>query len=121
MQNSFVPLAGDRNDRFVLCVATVKLLFSLNTQTDSCKTTIVYLEYMECTPVVHKIDTNKTAYLRWSTADEEDHNTVSEAELSKRTELNVGRWFEVKYFSAIRVVVRVVRGKYRIILLRGLL
>lgn len=58
-------------------------------------------------------------HLRWRTTDKEDHCTVVGEEQNNRAEMNVGERFGEDLFSAIRVVVQVVRGNYRTSQLRG--
>lgn len=50
--------------------------------------------------------------LRWGTTDEENLSAVGEKVMKNGTELNEIECFGVKPFSAISVLVRVVRGNY---------
>lgn len=118
MRNSLVLVSGGVMQVPVLLAEKSLMLICLNTQTDNNSTPYVFLQYMACTPTLDRMDKELVCKcLRQSATDEEDHSPVAGEEQNNRTELNVGYSLEVEPFSAVRSLLRIVRGNYNICLL----
>lgn len=77
IQLSFLFIAGDREEEYVVCVANDRLFFRLDTTTASSEADYLFLQYKECALALDVEDT-KMDYgcLRWNTTDNECNYTV---------------------------------------------
>lgn len=110
--NNIVFVSGDGENGSVLWVAIALLVLRLNFWIYYHGTEYVFLLYMEWMPGLEVDKELGCVCLRWRSIDEEYHSDVSGIELNKKTELNVGEWFEVEPFSEIHGVVHVAQGIY---------
>lgn len=80
----------------MLCVARKMFRFPQNSQTDSGRTRYFLSLYMEYTQISYEVATELSCLcLRSSTMGKDDHSFIAAAELNSRTELNVGKSFEL--------------------------
>lgn len=109
IRNSFVLIAVDGEEKSVLWVPRMLLLFHLNFKTDLGGTRYASLQYMEFVLALNKVDKEFSCVcLQGSTTDKKDHSVVTKKELNNRTSLNVGERFRVQNFCSIRGVMHVV-------------
>lgn len=63
---------------------------------------------MRCSPALDEVHEELgRVCLRWSTTDEKNRSAVAREEMSSRTYLNMGEWFEAEPISAFLDVVHV--------------
>lgn len=87
-------IASDHEERSVLRVKRVPILYRLKSETHSGGREYLFVHYMACTPAVYEVNKKLVRVcLRWSTKCEEDHTAVAGKKLFSRTVLTVGKWF----------------------------
>lgn len=113
-----MSFAGSGEERSMLWLARVLLLFRLNFSTDSGGTKYVFVQYIKCTTALDEVDVELDCVCpRCSTTDEKDHRSVGKEKLDNKMELIVGWRFRVEPFKANCGALLFVRGNCGISLL----